>query len=135
MAQERHQRVAGIEMAFVMLQVIVREQDLGDGQVMRAEQLLVDRHEPRLAHRRASLQLRQIARPLVVAQRPHARAHGARGDEHNLPARLALLGHLRHQLLHLGQVRLLPAVRQDPGAQLHHQARDIFEYFANARAA
>ena len=107
----------------------MREQDLGDGQAMRAEQLLVNRHEPRLAHRRASLQLRQLVRALLVAQRPHARAHRARRDQHNLPARLPLLGDLRHQLLHLGKVRLLPAVRQDAGAQLHHDARDVFEYF------
>ena len=66
---------------------------------------------------------------LCVAQRAHARADGARGDEHNLPARLALLGNLRHQLLHLGKVRLFPAVGQDAGAELHHHARDIFEYF------
>ena len=105
------------------------EQDLGDGQAMRAEELLVDRHEPRLAHRRASLQLRQLVRALLIAQRPHARADRARGDEHNLPARLALLRDLRHQLLHLGQVRLFPAVRQDAGAQLHHYARDVFQYF------
>jgi hypothetical protein len=39
-----------------------------------------------------------------------------------------LLGDLPHQLLHLGTVRLLPAVRQDPGPQLHYQARDIFDY-------
>ena len=107
----------------------MREQDLGDGQAMRAEQLLVDRHEPRLAHRRARLQLRQVVRALLVAQRAHARAHRARRDQHNLPARLALLGDLRHQLLHLGQVRLLPAVGQDAGAQLHHDARDVFEDF------
>ena len=126
-AEQRDQRVAGVEMAFVMFQVVVREQDLGDGQAVRAEELLVDRHEPRLADRGAGLQFGQVARALFVAQRAHARADGARGDQHDFSARLALLGDLRHQLLHLGKVRLLPAVGQDAGAELHHHARDIFE--------
>src|ERR1019366_5850252 len=47
--------------------------------------------------------------------------------EDNLPARLPLLGHLRHQLPHLGKVRLLPAVGQNPGAKLYDDARDVFD--------
>jgi hypothetical protein len=34
---------------------------------------------------------------------------------------------LRDELLHLGEIGLLPAVREDAGAELDHEARDVFE--------
>ena len=66
---------------------------------------------------------------MSIAQRAHARADRAGGDQHDFAAGLALRGDLRHQLLHLGQVRLLPAVGQDAGAQLDHDAGDVFQKF------
>ena len=42
----------------------------------------------------------------------------------------SLGSHLRDQLLQLRQIRLLPAVREDAGAELHHHAGNIFEQFA-----
>ena len=67
--------------------------------------------------------------PFFAAEHAHARAHRAGGDEHHFPARIAQFGHLRHQLFHLGGIRLLPAVREDAGAQLHDHARDVFKQF------
>ena len=41
----------------------------------------------------------------------------------------ALFRHLRHQLFHLGKVRLLPAVGEDASAQLHYNAGDMLQQF------
>ena len=114
-------------MTLVMFQVIVRQENLGHRQSVRAEEFFVNRHEPRLAHGRTSLQLRQIVRTFLVPERAHAGSHRAGGHQDDLFARLALCHNLRHQLLHLGEVRLLPAIGQHTGSQLDYDAGDIFE--------
>jgi hypothetical protein len=91
------------------------------------EQFLGHSHQTRLADGGAGLQIRQVARPPRVAQHSHPGANRSGGDQHYLAAGPALLGHLRHQLFHLRAVRLLPAVRQDPGAELDHDARYVLE--------
>ncbi len=96
---------------------------------MGAEEFFIGGHQAGLAHGGAGLQLGQVAGAFLVPQRAHARADRPRGHHNNLLTRLALFGELRHQLLHLGQVRLLPAVGQDAGSQFHHDTGDGFEQF------
>ena len=62
-----------------------------------------------------------------MTQRSHARAHRARADEHDFPAGLPLRGDLRHQLFHLGEVRLLPAIRKHAGTQLDDDSRKVIQ--------
>jgi len=108
-----------------MFEIIMSQQNLGDVQLMFCKELFINRHEPWLPHRGARLQFRQVAGPLLVFQRAHPRAHRARGDQHDFLARLALLGHLPHQLFQLRQIRLLPAVCKDTGAELHDNSGNI----------
>jgi len=56
MLQQTDERVAGIEMAFVVLQVIVREQDLSDVETVLREETLVCGHQARLTDRGARLE-------------------------------------------------------------------------------
>ncbi len=74
MTEERDQGIARVEVALVMLQVIVRQKQLRDGQIESAEQLFVRGHEPGLADGGTGLQLGQIVGPLLMAERAHARA-------------------------------------------------------------
>ena len=75
-------------MAFVMLEIVVGEQDLGDVQSELRKELFVGRHQPGLADGRASLQFRQFGGPFVVAEHAHARADRAGGDDRDFaPAR------------------------------------------------
>ena len=65
---------------------------------------------------------RELPRAFLVTERAHARADRAGGDEHDFPARAALFRDLADQLLHLRQIRLLPAVGEHAGAELHDDA-------------
>ena len=83
-----------------------------------------------MAHGGARLQLGEAAGTPVIGQRAHAGADCARSHQHDFPSRFALGRHLRDQLFHLGQVRLLAIVGEDARAQLHHQAAHVFEGLA-----
>jgi len=111
----------------MVLEIVVSQQDLGNRKTESAKKFFVSGHEPGLADRSAGLQLRQIVWPLLMSERAHARANRARGDQHDFPAGVALGRDLRHQLLHLREVRLFPVVGQDTGAQFNYDAGDIFE--------
>ncbi len=76
-AEQRDERVAGVEMAFVMFEVVVREQHLRDVQTVPREQFRVHGHEPRLADGGAGLQFGEFGRAFFQAERAHARADRA----------------------------------------------------------
>ena len=114
-------------MTLVMFQVVVGEQHLRDVQLESGEELFVSGHEPGLPDRRARLQFIEARRALLEAEHAHARAHRARGDQHHFAARRALRRHLRHQLPDLRQIRLLARIGEHAGAQLDHEAADIFQ--------
>jgi hypothetical protein len=113
----------------VMLQIVVGEQDLRDGEAEGAKKLFVHRHQAGLADGGARLQFGQVAGAFLVTERAHARAHRPGTHEHDLAAGLALSRDLGNQLLHLGGVRLLMAVGQNPGSEFHDQPGDILEHF------
>ena len=126
-AKQGDQRVAGVEVTFVVLEVLMGQQHLAHMQVEFGKQPLVGGHEAGLADRRAGLQGIKGPGPLVVTEQAHARAHRAGSDQDHFAARLTLRGHLPHQLFHLREIRMLAAVRQDAGAQLHDQAADVLQ--------
>ena len=127
-AQQGDERVAGVEMALMVFEVVVREQHLGDVQAVPREQFCVGGHEPRLADGGAGLQFGEFGRALVQSQRAHARADGAGGDDHDFPASLALPGDLRDELFQLRRVGLLAAVREHARAEFHDNADGGFEW-------
>ena len=96
MGQERDQCVASVEVPLVMLQVVVREQHLGNAQIEASKELLVNGHQPRLADRGTGLQLRQVARPPLKTQYSHARPDCAGRHEHDFFAGLPLFRSLRY---------------------------------------
>ena len=117
-----------------MLEVLVREQHLRDAQVVTGEQVRVNRHQPRLANCGAGLKFGKFVRALLVAERTHASAHCAAGDEHDFTSSLALFGHLRDELLKLRGIGLLAAVREHARAELDHDAGDVSKQCALHRA-
>ena len=110
-----------------MFQIIVREQNLGDVQIVFRKQFGVICHEPRLAHGGAGLEFREFARTLFVAERAHARADRAAGHEHNFFSRFPQRGDLRDELFQLRRVNLFPAVGQHARAEFDDEARNGFE--------
>jgi hypothetical protein len=73
--QQGDQGVSGVEVALVVLEVGVSQQDLSNSESMRAEELLVSGHKAGLADGGASLEFGEIRRPLRIAQNTHAGSH------------------------------------------------------------
>ena len=96
---------------------------------MPRKQLGVHGHEPRLADGGAGLQFRQFVGPFFITQRAHARADGARGDEHDFLAGFFQRGDLGNELFQLRRVGLLAAVGEHPGAEFHDEAGGGFDGF------
>ena len=61
-------RVAEVQEARAVVDVLAREQDLGDGQLVRLERLRPGVHQPPLPHRGDGLELGEIGRPLGQIQ-------------------------------------------------------------------
>ena len=110
-----------------MFQIFVRQQNLCDDEAVRGKKFFINRHEPRLADGSAGLFFREIRRPHFVAERAHARTHSAAGDDHDFFAGFPQRGDLRDDLFELCGINQLPAVREDAGAEFHHEARNGFE--------
>ena len=125
--EQRDERVARVEMAFVVFQVVVRQQHLRDVQTVCGKKFFVNRHQPRLADGGAGLKFGEFARALFVAERAHAGADRAAGDEHDFLAGLPQRGNLRDELLQLRRVRLLAAVGQHARAEFHDEAGGGFD--------
>ena len=99
--EQRDERVARVEMALVMFQIFMREQNLRDDEAVRGKKFVVSRHEPRLADGGAGLFFREVGGPRFVAERAHARADRAAGDEHDFLAGFFQRGELRDELFEL----------------------------------
>jgi hypothetical protein len=121
-AEQRDERVARVEMALVMFQVLVREQNLRDVQIVLAQKVFVNRHEPRLADSGAGLKFREFGGTRRVAERAHARADRAAGHEHDFLAGFPQRGDLRDELLQLRRINQFPAVGEHAGAEFDDKA-------------
>ena len=60
MVQEGDQRIARVQVALMVLQVFVREQNLGDMQALFGEQFCIIGHQPRLPDGGAGLEFGQF---------------------------------------------------------------------------
>jgi len=100
----------------------MREQHLGDDEAVAREQLIIDRHEPRLSDGGAGLFFRENGGPDFKTQGAHAGTDRTTGDEHDLLAGLAQHGNLPDELFELRGVGLLAAVGEDAGAEFHDDA-------------
>ena len=127
MAEEPDESVASVEVAIVVLEIVVSQQNLGNRKTKNAEKLFVGGHEARLADGGARLQFGEVRWAFLMAERTHPGAYGTGADKNNFFAGLALLGNLRHQLFHLREVGLLAAIGQDTGAELYDHARNVFQ--------
>ena len=86
-----------------------------------------------MPHGSTGLLLREISRARVKTKRAHACADRATGDDYDFLARASQRGDLRDDLFELRGINLLPAVREDAGAELDDEAADILEQlFAHA---
>ena len=75
----------------------------------------------------ASLFFREVGGAQFVAERAHARADRAAGDEHDFLARRTQGGDLRDQLLQLRRINLFPAVGEHARAEFHDDAGGGFK--------
>ena len=119
--------MARVEVAFVVLEIFVSQQHLGDVEIVAGEELLVGRHEARLANGRAGLKLIERAGTFIETEHAHASADCAGGDDDDFMAGFAQRAYLGDELADLREVGLLPAVCEDTGAQLDDDTADIFQ--------
>ncbi len=124
--EQRHQGVAGVEVAPPVGQVVAGQKDLGDGVSGLAESLLVGAHHPALADCRGGLLERDGRRPASDAERPLAGGHRPGRDQHDLVAAADQLGEVAGEG---GEHRLVEAVRpgDDAAADLDHDPPDMGE--------
>ena len=125
--EERNEGVAGIEVAFVVFEIIMSKEDLGNGEAMSGKELVVGGHEPGLTDGGAGLEFGEVGRTFAVAEDAHAGANGTGGDEQDFLAGFATGGDLGDQLLHLGEVGSFPGIREDTGPDLHHNPENVFQ--------
>jgi hypothetical protein len=110
-----------------MLQIVMRQQNLGDVQRKFAEQFFVSRHQSRLANGGARLRFGKFSRTFRVAKNAHSRADRARSHDDNFLAFFAQRRGLRYELFHLREVRLFFAVGENARAEFDDNSTDIFQ--------
>ena len=126
LVKQRDKGIAGVEVAVLVLEVVVRKEHLGDLHVVSGKQFRVGGHKLRLANGGAGLQVGQVGGALVHSEHAHAGADGAGRHDNDLPAGLALGCHLGDQLLYLAGIDLFAAAGQNAGAKLDHHAAGFF---------
>ena len=104
-------------MAFVMLQIFVREQHLRNDEAVPGEEFVVRRHEARLADGGAGLFFGEAGGTRFIAERAHARPDRPRSHQHNFPAGFFQRRDLRDQLFQLGGINQLAAIGKNAGAE------------------
>ena len=95
-----------------MGQIVRRNQQLGNGMMVLAEQLVVNVHQLALAHCRRGLLGGDILRPVSQSQLAHAHANGAGGNQNQLVPGVADITHGLAQGLHPPDVQLPGGVGQ-----------------------
>ena len=112
---------------FVMFEIVMREQNLRDVQIVPREKFGIHCHEARLADGGACLQFSEFAGAFFITQRAHARADGAGGDQHDFLAGFLQGGDLGHELFELRRVGLFAAVGEHAGAEFHDKPGGGFD--------
>lgn len=125
-AQQRDKGVTGVEVAVVVFEIVMGEEDLSDGKARAGKKFFVKGHQPRLADCGAGLQFGKFGGSFLMTQNAHARADRAGADDHDLLALRADGGDLSDKLAYLGEVGLLAAVGQYAGAEFDDDAADGF---------
>lgn len=126
-AEEGEEGVAGVEVAGVVGEVLVGEEDLGDAEVVVAEEGLVHGHEAALSDGRTGLELGEIAGAGIEAEGAHAGADGAGGDEDGFEAGGAEGGELGDELGELDLVGAFAGVGEDAGPEFDDDASGLAE--------
>ena len=125
--QAEGERVAGVEVAPPVAQVVAGEQGLGHLEAIELEELLVEMHQAALAdggehlfegHAGAGLGLRRGSEALAAG------GHGAGGDEQHLDTARVEGGHLAGEANHVGPVEPISAGGEHAGAELDDEAAD-----------
>ena len=75
--EEADECVAGVQMALVMFEVGVREENLGDVEIVFGEKLFVSGHQARLAEGGAGLKFGEFGGTFGVAEKAHSGADSA----------------------------------------------------------
>lgn len=126
-AEEGEEGIAGVEVAGVIGEVLVGEEDLGDAEVVMTEEGLVHGHEAALSDGGAGLELGDFAGAGVVAEDAHAGADGAGGDEDRFEAGGAEGGELGDELGELDLVGAFAGVGEDAGTEFDDDASGLAE--------
>ena len=85
--EQRHQRVAGVQIAEAMFKVLGRQQHLGRMAAMAVQRLLVGLDQGALADGGHGLKLGNIGGAFFQSQPAHAGSDGPGTDQHHFPAR------------------------------------------------
>nr|GEU28071.1 probable solanesyl-diphosphate synthase 3, chloroplastic [Tanacetum cinerariifolium] len=121
-AQQGGQRGPGVQVAFAVGQVGVREQHLRRAEAVGAEAGLVDLRQAHLANGRAGLQFVDVVRAALEAEAQHAFGNRARRHQHHLLAQRAQGGDLRRPAGDGGMVEAAAVVGDQRRADLDDDA-------------
>jgi hypothetical protein len=127
--EQFEQRVAGVEMAPAVLEVVVGQQHLADAALLAGEQLVVGGHEARLSDGGGHLEGGQVGGLLFHAQRLQAAGDGAGGDHDDFAAFAAQGGETVHQGGHAAGVGAAVALHEHAAADLHDDAPGSRQFF------
>ena len=107
---------------------ILRHQDLGGRLIIFREKLLIDHHQPRLAHSGTGLLHLQFLRSLFQPQHGGSHRHSAGGDQDHVFALIVEIAELPHKDFHLPEVQSSCfSVDQGGRPHLHHDTFFIFQ--------
>ena len=133
--QQGQQRAAGVQVAFAVGQVGVREQHLRTVHALLAQLGFVHLRQTHLADGGGGLQFVDFTRAHLPAQALHALGHGAAGNHDDFPVFCARAAHQCRQLpapFANGHLVQAPAfVGHQAGAHLHHYAPRAAQHFRN----
>ncbi len=125
--EQGEKRLPGVQVPFLVFEIVVGEQHLRDADAVRAQQPVIGGHQLHLPGGGAGLETFQGLGSPGETQHAHAGADRAGADQHDLEAAGVQAGKLGDQLLQLRGVHPVGGIGEDAGAQLDHHAPDVFE--------
>ena len=125
--EERRKGILGQLAADGVIQHVAGQKDLGDGVAVEGEELIVEPHQLALADGGHSLLLGDGGGS-GGAHLGHARRNRARGDQHDLLARVLEVGQDLHERPDTADIQSPCGVSQGGGTHLHHDAAAVFQH-------